>query len=273
MGTSIFDSILKDMPEECKQTNSMSYHDYALKQCEWYNESTGDLDISDGYDCAECKNRGYFQVLDGEDNKVMRPCRCQKVRTFIRTMQASGLGDLYRKCTFDRYTVGNEWQRECKETALNYAKSDTKEWLYFAGQSGCGKTHLCTAICSYLARHGNGIVYAQWKRLYDKLVQTRYKEAEYSRTLKSVIEADILYIDDFLKMPRNVQPTDDMLSIALEIVDARYKSSARTLFSTEYSIEQIITFDEALGGRILERARKNTIQVSRGSDRNYRKKE
>ena len=269
---SLFDAISDMIPEEYKQVTPQSYHDYALKQCEWYNESSGNLNVSDGYDCKECKNRGYFQILDEEDNRVMRACKCQKVRTFIQTMQVSGLGDLYRKCTFDRYKVENEWQRTCKESALQYAKDNSNGWFFFAGQSGCGKTHLCTAICSYLARHGRIIMYVQWKQVFDKLIQTKYKDAEHNQILDAVINADVLYIDDFLKTPRNTEPAADMLSYALEIIDARYKADRKTIFSTEFALDQIVKFDEALGSRISEKTSKNKIQVKRGEGRNYRTK-
>lgn len=271
--TSIFDAFFDMIPDDCKPISPLSYHEYAIKQCEWYNEISGNLNVSDGYNCEECKNRGYFQILDEEDNHLMRPCKCQRVRTFIRTMQVSGLGDLYRRCTFDRYKVENDWQRQCKESALAYAKDSSNGWFYFAGQSGCGKTHLCTAICSYLARHGRTIMYVVWKSVFDKLVQTKFKDADHEQILNAVINADVLYIDDFLKTPKNAEPAADMLSYALEIIDARYKADRKTIFSTEFMIDDIFRFDDALGGRIAEKTKKNKIQVSRGEGKNYRRKE
>lgn len=271
-GMNIFDNFLKMIPEDCKPISQLSDHEYALKKCEWYNESRGNLNEADGYNCEECKNRGYYQELDVEDNIILRACKCQKVRSFIRTMQCSGLGDLYRRCTFDRFNAENDWQKKCKDSALQFARGQTNGWFYFAGSSGCGKTHLCTAICSYLARHGRNIMYVQWKQVSDRLIQTKYKDTDHEQILSAVINADVLYIDDFLKMPGNTKPNDDMLSYALEIIDARYKADRKTIFSTEFAIEQIVNFDEALGSRILEKTNKNRIQVKRGEGKNYREK-
>lgn len=264
--TTLFNEIIADMPDEI-QTEPFDYHSYALKQCEWYNESSGNLDEMD---CKECKNRGYFQILDEEDNKIMRECRCMAVRRYIRAMNTAGLGSLYQKCTFDRYEVKEQWQKVCKDAAMRYAQLSGNGWFYFAGNSGSGKTHLCTAICGELAKRGRSIKYLQWARLYEQLVQTRFKEYEQGELFRCIESVDVLYLDDFLKTPRNVQPKDDMLSYALEIVDARYKADKKTIFSSEFPISKITAFDEALGGRIYEKAK--DFQISTGSDkrRNYR---
>lgn len=265
--TTLSDSIR--IPADIKTEPVTSYHAFALKQCEWYNESSGNLD---GINCLYCKNRGYFQTLDAEDNKVLKECKCMATRRFISAMNAAGLGDLYEKCTFDAYKVTSDWQKVCKEKAIEYVKLDGNGWFYFGGNAGSGKTHLCTAICIELARKGREVKYIQWKPLFDKLIQTRFKDSEQGAILKEVETVDVLYLDDFLKMPGNVHPKDDMIAYALEIVDARYKANKKTIFSTEFSLSQICGFDEALGSRIREMTNANEYQIWTGTDnkRNYR---
>lgn len=264
--TTLFNEILAAMPDDI-QTEPLDYHSYALQQCEWYNATKGNLD---DMDCPECKNRGYFQTLDADDNKVMKECRCMAVRRYIKAMNTAGLGSLYQKCTFDRYEAKESWQKTCKDTAMRYSQTDGDDWFYFAGSSGSGKTHLCTAICGELAKRGREIKYLQWARLYEQLVQTRFKEYEQGEIFRCIEDVDVLYLDDFLKTPRNVQPKDDVLSYALEIVDARYKAEKKTIFSSEFQISQIITFDQALGGRIFEMAKDFQISTGNDSKRNYR---
>ena len=266
--TTLFNEILADMPDEI-ETEQLSFHDFAVRQCEWYNESEGGLNEMD---CPECKNRGYFQTLDEDDNKIMKECRCMAARRYIRAMMVAGLGDLYKKCTFEAYEVTEEWQKVCKETALKYAKQDGDGWFFFAGNSGSGKTHLCTAICSSLAKRGRQIMYVQWVRLYEKLVQTRFKETEQEAIFSGIEKADVLYLDDFLKTPRNVPPKEDMLSYALEIVDARYKAGKKTIFSSEFPLSQISSFDEALGGRLYEMTKEYQTYTGNDKRRNYRTK-
>ena len=188
-------------------------------------------------------------------------------------MKEAGLGDLYENCTFDRYETTTDWQRTCKAIAWRYAITDGNGWLLFSGQSGVGKTMLCTAICGELAKRGRGIKYVQWKRLYDRLLQTKYRMAEQDAIFNEIIAADVLYLDDFLKMPRNATPDSEMLSYALEIIDARYKADKKTILSTEFFSDDIIRFDEALGGRIKEKTAKNKIQILNQDGRNYRIRE
>lgn len=269
MNTSdIFHSMIPDEIREQIEVKSMTDDEYAQQQCDWYNESEGSLGE---IDCPDCKNRGYFQYIDSEKCVRMRECKCIAQRKYIAAMKAAGLGELYEKCTFDTFTVKTDWQRTCKALAWRYAAQDDNTWLLFSGQSGCGKTHLCTAVCSELAKRGRRIRYVQWKRLYDRLVQTKFKLYEHDDIFNDCIKADVLYLDDFLKMPHNAMPTDDMLSYALEIIDARYKADKKTILSTEFFSDDLIKFDEALGGRIKEKTKNNKIQIEKKDGRNYRK--
>lgn len=261
----IFHSLI---PEEFRNTGEkMTAAEFAQKQCDWYNESEGRLD---GVDCPECKNRGNYQFLDAEGNRVMRECKCMAQRRYIQTMKLSGLGELYERCTFDSYTVKTDWQKTCKAYAMRYVQQPGNGWFYFGGQSGSGKTHLCTAICSELAKQGRQIVYIQWKRYFAQLVQTKFKQYEQEQLFSVATDADVLYIDDFLKTPHNAAPSEEMLSYALEIVDARYKADRKTIFSSEFMTEEVTGFDEALGGRIFEKSKNNKVLLKRGDGRNYR---
>lgn len=267
---SISDILQSLIPAEIRdqiQIRHMTADEYAVQQCEWYNESEGRLI---GVDCPECKNRGNFQIIDSQGNIAMRECKCMAQRRYITMMKSAGLGDLYEHCTFDAYQVTTDWQREAKQKAMEYAAKDGNGWFFFGGSSGSGKTHLCTAICSELAKRGRGIKYIQWKRLFAELVQTKYKQYEQEWIFRECEKADVLYLDDFLKTPRNVQPSDEMLSYALEIVDARYKADKKTIFSTEFRCNEILAFDEALGGRIAEKSNHDHAFVSREKGRNYR---
>lgn len=272
-GEMSFSELIQSMiPDEVKgkiDYKPISDHEYAQLQCDWYNNREGNLT---GFDCPKCKNRGNFQVLDAEDNHVIRECSCMAQRKYIAAMNAAGLSELYEKCTFDTYTVSNDFQKTCKERVMRYAAKEGNGWLWISGQSGIGKTHLCTAVCSELAKRGRGIKYVQWKPLYNKLVQTKFKLEEQDQIMNELIHADVLYLDDFLKTPNNIAPNSEMLSYALEIIDARYKGEKKTILSTEFVLDDILKFDEALGSRISERTAEFKVQVLRQEGRNYRRK-
>lgn len=61
----------------------------------------------------------------------------------------------------------------------------------------------------------------------------------------------VLYIDDFFKG----SVTSGDINLAFELLNSRYISPDKiTIISSELTIEQILKYDAAIGGRIAERA-------------------
>ena len=81
----------------------------------------------------------------------------------------------------------------------------------------------------------------------------------------------MLFLDDFLKTPGGARPTQGDLRLAFEVLDARYQEPEKAvILCSEFSPEQIIGFDEALGGRIAERSARWSITVQNQECRNQR---
>lgn len=113
-----------------------------LKRINDYNALIGNL----GYvDCPICKNKGLIARLDDGYEK-MTECSCMKQREAFRNIELSGLSDTLTENTFDKFVATEQWQQHAKRKAQAYADNPVG-WLYIGGQSGSGKTHLCTAIC------------------------------------------------------------------------------------------------------------------------------
>ena len=99
----------------------------------------------------------------------------------------------------------------------------------------------------------------------------RFDAEEYSKLLRPLKTCRVLYIDDLLKTQGNKPPNEQDYQIALEIINARYCDPALlTIISTELTLSEVCAIDEALGGRIAERASKYTLQIARKDGRNYR---
>lgn len=255
-----------EIPEEYR-VEKVDHDQYKKMQCDWHNERRGNLpDV----DCPECLNRGNFMTLSEDGELIIRECKCMVQRRYIWAMREAGLGYMYERCTFDAYTTEQDWQANAKKRAMYYAAMPGNKWLQFSGNSGCGKTHLCTAICSALAKQGRQVKYVEWKRLLAKLQQTKYKETEQDALIREMQNVDVLYLDDFLKTAGNAKPSDEALNYALEIINARYIRDKKTIISTEFMDKELIDFDEALGSRIVEKSFQ--IQVLRSQGRNFRTK-
>jgi DNA replication protein DnaC len=196
-----------------------------------------------------------------------------KVRRSIWKMEKSGLKNVIKEMTFERFQVTEPWQENVKARAMAYADS-MEGWLLFCGQVGSGKSHLCTAVCRHRLLNGDEVRYMPWR---DDIAQLKALSLDNEKREKYIADlktAQILYIDDLYKTGKaadgSSNPTSADVSIAFEIINYRYINHLPTIVSTEKTPQELIEIDEATASRIIERAKGYTIQISRNPGRNYR---
>lgn len=228
-----------------------------------------------GYDCPLCRNKGYVAFLQEDEpyrGKVaMRQCSCKPIRRALRRMEQSGLGEALKNCTFDRFEAQKDWQKSLKAAAQKYARGP-EGWFALLGQSGCGKTHLCTAVCMELLQAGREVVYMSWRQEAGKIkggeIDQREAMLDYFR------RAEVLYIDDLFKAGRDLngecRPTQADINLAFTLLNRRYVENKPTILSSELTVPELIDLDEALAGRIVERCGENLCIVSKDRGKNYR---
>lgn len=237
---------------------------YKGNRADAYNNTEGCLT---GYNCPKCKNRGYFlQEVDGELKSI--DCECMKIRRSVWAIEKSGLKDQISKMTFDNYIAVEDWQKICLEKAKLFEKG----WAYFGGQSGAGKTHLCTAIVGKLIRQGIQTKYMLWRDDSTKL-KANVNEPEYESLIGEYKKAELLYIDDFFKTQKDKPVTQADINLAFEIINYRDNNpQSITIISSELMTEQLIEIDEATAGRIIKRSKGFIFDIKRDRARNYRLK-
>lgn len=171
-------------------------------------------------------------------------------RRSMRRIKHSGLLDLMGRYTFDAYEAKDEGRLKILHTARMYAEDDCG-WFYIAGQSGSGKTHICTAICTRLMERGKDVYYMKW-RDESRQLKSVVNSDEVNEPLERLKRIQVLYIDDFFKGSAN----EADVRLAFEIINARYNNmSLRTIFSSEIDFDGLEQIDEALCGRIYERSK------------------
>lgn len=224
----------------------------AKAQAEAINRSTGNQTY---YDCPICNNKGYVAEASG-DAVILKKCSCMAKRKSLERIKKSGLEDLLRRCTFANFDPSENQAMYNK--ALEYAEAP-KGWLYVCGKPGTGKTHICTAVCSSFIDSGRSTRYMVWRRDAPRLKSLITDAEAYYEAMEEFESADVLYIDDLFK--GDITKAD--MNLAFELINARYnKRDAITIISTECSIEDILSLDEALGSRIYERSKGNCIRTS-----------
>lgn len=251
--------------------------DYAQRSVDLYNLTPGILHEKDGFNCAVCLNKGHMIYLDESGYQVMRDCECMNTRRTIRNMQRSGLENIIRDYTFDKFIAAEEWQKSIKQKALEFTKEYKNNWFFIGGQPGAGKTMLCTAICRELLLKGVKVKYMLWKE-ESTAIKANITDSEHYRELTDTLKnTEVLYIDDFFKPVIDkgapLPPTAADINLAFEILDYRKNANLPTIISSERFIQDIVAIDEATGSRIVEKTTKKYLSnVTRDKAKNYRLK-
>lgn len=241
------------------------------RQLEGLNREQGFLNLSDGYNCNKCLNRGFSYVLNGL-TIARASCSCQKPRKTLRRMIESGLQDVIRKYTFDAYIPDEPWQKEVKNAALQYSKSPADRWFFIGGQSGSGKSHICTAICRELLRTFE-VRYMLWEEESVYLKSVKMDSDLYQPRIQALYEAEVLYVDDFLgRKNGDREPTDADIDFAREFMNHRHLSHRPTIISSEWFSTEIFSLDQGLGGRIIENSPGFVFNIARDLTNNHRLK-
>lgn len=251
------------IPEIPKINTALSYTEYLQLKADSYNKTAGNLL---GYDCPICKNKGYIEKIV-DDSEVLAECKCFKIRDTLQRIKDSGLEELLRVCTFRSFECSEKWQQSLKNIAMKFAEQD-KGGFYIGGQSGCGKTHLCTAIVGAMIKKGKSARYFVWREDSTRL-KSLVNEKEYQAAVNEFKQTDVLYIDDLFKQ---ITVTDADIKLAFEIIDYRARNNLMTVISSELNIDDIIGIDEAIGGRIAQMAKGNRNFILKDCRKNYRLK-
>lgn len=141
-----------------------------------------------------------------------------------------------------------------KALAIRFLDEKGK-WLGFFGKSGAGKTHICIAVCQELVkRYLWSFKYVPYRSIIRELRSNIFDDDKYGEIMHDLIETDILYIDDLLKFSQDQkgEVIQDELRILYDIINERYLKEKTTIISSEYSMKEILSIDEALGSRMLE---------------------
>lgn len=272
--------VMKKLP---MNTGSVCNYEPGMSErmkAETANSESGKLNQQDGYDCQICRNKGYI-IRAVEENGfwriVAQECQCMKIRRTIRRMEKSGLKNLMRDYTFGKFEASENWQKTVQNAAASYAKSP-QGWFFIGGQSGCGKTHICTAICRELILQGLDVVYMLWRDDVTRLKAMVTDVDKYDNNIQLFKRAEVLYIDDFFKMGRGVgnndiqKPTMADINIAFELLNYRSINNLQTIISSEFNIAELLEIDQALAGRIVENANPMPIVIRPDIKKNYRLK-
>ena len=248
---------------------SMNREEELQFQALTYNHEKGSLQ---GYDCPICLNKGDKHLV--KDGRVVaKNCVCLSIRKTIYKMEKSGLGNLLKLYSFERYERNEPWQEYVYNKAKEFLSGETN-FFYVGGSVGSGKSMICTAVVKELLKKGVGVKYMLWNDESLELKQSITDSEKYATFMNELKKTQCLYIDDLFKR----DPTKADLDIAFEIINYRYNKARMdkskryiTIISSEKSIDDLMRYDEAVGSRIFEMTKSDYyLYIKPDISKNYR---
>ena len=262
-------SVLKEFASKVEQmTPEEAQAELNRLDIETYNETVGDMDKEDGIHCKTCNNKGWIKVLI-DDCVKLRRCECLELRKSYKNARDSGLGEYLNKDQSD-YIVTEKWQEHCAEMMQDFITSHAKDntWFVALGQSGCGKTLICSIISNHLLFVAKRKVkYLTWTDFISQLKRDMMGEKtnEVSVYLDKIKKVDVLFIDEMLK-----KYNDTDLRYLIEIINYRYTNDLKTIITSENVFEKLLEIDEATFGRAIEKCEGFLINIAKDRAKNYR---
>ncbi len=166
--------------------------------------------------------------------------------------------DLQKNMTFINYKRRTDLSMEQQDNmdeayrlAFDFAKNP-EGWIILLGLTGCGKTHLASAIVNYRYEQGKPALFVVVPDFLDHLRSAFNPESKvsYDRFFESVKTAPLLVLDDFGEQSTNPWVKEKLY----QLINYRYNSRLPTVITTRLSLDEIMNeVDSSISSRLVDR--------------------
>ena len=204
--------------------------------------------------------------------------RAYKQKQLDQLRGASLLGDRYKDTTFaktdlDRPDDFKKALQRCRkycqipDQALEHGYG-----VYIYGDSGTGKTHLTACMCNELVSQLKQCLFTNFFEIA-KLIQSTWNGNENSsNVIKRICEVDFLFLDDLGTEMLTKGGEDNWLQgQVFDIINKRYNNKKPTIFSSNYSLNQLVT-ERGMMQKTVDRIGEMSTAMIRLSGDSYRRK-
>lgn len=226
-----------------------------------------------GCKCQICGDTKYIPCLCYNDKMdyyyfALADCKCRNTDSINKKIAESGLKRELERKTFKSFVADNYFRKVLRDKAVEFlqaVKGGSCCWFYVGGQSGSGKTHICTAISGRFLNNNQIVVYMRW---VDEMRRLKADLGNTSR-IDEFKKAQVLYIDDLFKGGK--YPTDYEIGVVFEILNYRDTNELVTIISSELTDCRLRMIDEAVYGRIkMNTGDRFMISIGKDEGKNYR---
>ena len=221
------------------------------------------------YECKICNDTGYY--LDKNYRSFM--CNCLKQRILNISYNKSNMSNLKKEnfLTFNENKYSDEVdvakykvnispkkniiniKKKCLAFVENFDDPNSKN-LLFTGNTGLGKTFMSNCIANELLQKGKSVLYQTAPVLLETIINNKMsknKTPNHELFYKSVLEADLLIIDDLGTESLNSMKLSELFTILNTRLLNLNSKITKTIISTNLSIDNIFkTYEERIGSRI-----------------------
>ena len=231
------------------------------------NENNLTLDyLKPFYECKICNDTGY--VLDNNYKTTMCNCLKQKLLNIsfnksniynIKNQNFQNFNELFYSDKIDESKYHSDVSpREniklikdiCFSFINNFEKAEEKN-LLFTGNTGLGKTFLSSCIANELIKQRKTVLYQTAPVMLDTIIDYRFGKSNNSNILESILNVDLLIIDDLgTECVNNMKFTELFNIINTRLLNQ--KNITKTIISTNLSLQNLYnTYDERIVSRII----------------------
>lgn len=216
------------------------------------------------YNCKLCRDSG---AVDG------KPCICYNALKLKRSYNASNLSQLMDSQNFDNFNYDlysdkeldrehplynpflkslRDYMRQVVALLKDFIDADTQRGAYIYGNTGVGKTYLCSSVCKYAIERGLSVLYYSMNNYLEICQNYRFdKTGDFKETYeayKSLFETDLLILDDLGTEVGGKFVNSELFSI----INERLAAGKKMLISSNINPKGISEhFGERIASRIL----------------------
>ncbi len=193
------------------------------------------------------KERPYTQLcLVKEDEQMERKIRLcpymQKRRMLEKQFLVHEFPDeWFGKSLIKDVDTWNEREQLLRFIMCIIGGNSSKKWLYLHGKTRIGKSYILAVVCQeIITRHPHQTcVFLKIPLHFEELKKLAFSDdkTQLQEKLNTYIDADILVLDDFGNEHQSDFVRDTILN---PLLDARSKSNKITMFTSRYTLNELI---------------------------------
>ena len=207
--------------------------------------------VSDINYCKKCPGMNKCQktnpylvtkiiYVDGVLDRQLVPCKeLVKRNEFLHEFRIRDFEDSWLDTKIKTLDRSNA-RAKVLQKYTNFVNNESTSWLYIMGEQNSGRSYLAATLAVDLANRKKGpICYLNTAKRVKELADAAYKNNErFQGLMELYCSCNVLILDDFGNEFKNDLIRD---SIIFEIISRRSAAHLFTIFTSDFSIEDIVT--------------------------------